>query len=586
MTRTYVLILLAILFLVGLSKLFSKAGEKSWKAFIPIYNVYVWLKIVQRPTWWLVLSLIPVVNIVLIIGLTVELLNCFGKRKVYEHVLGAVAGFIYLPYIAFYENVAFTGVVDYSKAKKSKPREWSEAIFFAVIAATIIRTFGLEAFKIPTPSMENTLMTGDFLFVSKFHYGAKTPITPLSIPFTHQTIPVLEIQSYLDWIQLPSFKLPGLKDVERRDIIVFNYPYEPYRPIDKKTNYVKRCVGIPGDSLQVKLGYVYINGVKEDFPKTGNPQSTMNHSDFEIIHPFEFSRDRAKAVMALHTNAGVHSGADLFTYAHSDWTMLDNGPIWVPKKDASIALNDNSYYEYRRIFRYYEDGKVLYLKDLVNSYIELSYLKMQDDFENKTRFMELLRQMQERLQFATLPFNLAEAGDMFFLQNPANGDKLLNNFSDYEKDLRDFCDNVIPGENEKILEAIKKMNPDLVGAGNKINIEKVQQQLKSGKNLFLVNGALSDQYSFKKSYYFAMGDNRGQSADSRAWGFVPDDHIVGTPVFIWMSYNNGLQVDRLFCFVSATGVSKSYLFHFLIGGLVLWLGTKLLKNKKSKEKKQ
>ena len=585
MNKTYILILLSILFLFGLAKLFSKAGEKSWKAFVPIYNVYVWLKIVQRPTWWLILSLIPVVNIVLIIGLTVELLNCFGKRKVFEHVLGAVAGFIYLPYIAFYENVEFTGVIDYAKAKKSKPREWSEAIFFAIIAATIIRTFGLEAFKIPTPSMENTLMTGDFLFVSKFHYGAKTPITPLSIPFTHQTIPVLEIQSYLDWIQLPSLKLPGLKDVERRDIIVFNYPYEPYRPTDKKTNYVKRCVGIPGDSLQVKQGFVYINGSKEDFPKSAIPQATNNQSDFEIIHPFEFSRDRSKAIVALHNNAAVHSGLDLFTYAHSDWTMLNNGPIWVPKKDASVQLNDNSYYEYRRIFRYYEDGNVLYLKDLVNSYIELSYLEKQVDFENKSRFMELLRQMQERLQFTKLPFNLAEAGDMFFLQNPANGDKLVNNFSDYEKDFSTFCSTQIPSEKEKILEAIKKMNPNLVGDGNKIEIEKVQMQLKEGKNLFLVNGALNDKYTFKKSYYFAMGDNRGQSADSRAWGFVPDDHIVGTPVFIWMSINDGVQFDRLFCFVNAKGISKSYLFEFLIGGLLLWLANKLWKNRKSKEKK-
>jgi signal peptidase I len=591
MYKTYILILFTILFLLGLAKLFSKAGEKSWKAFIPLYNVYVWLKIVQRPKWWLILSLIPVVNIVLIIGLTVELLNCFGKRKVYEHVLGAVVGFIYLPYIAFYENVEFTGVVNYEKSKKSKPREWSEAIFFAVIAATIIRTFGLEAFKIPTPSMERTLMTGDFLFVSKFHYGPKTPITPLSIPFTHQSIPVLEIQSYLDWIQLPSFKLPGIKDVERRDIIVFNYPYEPYRPVDKKTNYVKRCVGIPGDSLQVKLGYVYVNGVKEDFPGTGNPQPPLDYVDpdptkSQLIHPFEFSRDRKRWIDFLHTQAQLHSGKDFFSYAHEDWTMLNNGPLWVPKKDAVVKLNDNSYYEYRRIFRYYEDGKVLYLKDLVNSYIELSYLKSQEDFSNPTRLMAALGIIQERLQFNTLPFNLAEAGDQFFTQNPANVDKFESNFPDYQNDLREFCDKVIPQENEKILETIKKINPAVFDANGKINIEKVQQQLKEGKNLFLVNGVAANEYTFKKSYYFAMGDNREFSADSRAWGFVPEDHIVGTPVFIWMSYNNGLKVDRLFCFVNSKGVSKSYLLHFLIGGLVLWLGTKLWRNRKSKEKKQ
>ena len=130
------------------------------------------------------MAFIPVVNVVLFIGLTVEILNYFGKRKVYEHVIGAIAGFIYLPYLAYLENVAYVGAVDYTKTSKSKPREWSEAIFFAIIAATIIRTFTIEAFKIPTPSMEKTLMVGDFLFVSKFHYGARTPVTPLSVPFT------------------------------------------------------------------------------------------------------------------------------------------------------------------------------------------------------------------------------------------------------------------------------------------------------------------------------------------------------------------------------------------------------------------
>ncbi|MCX6180872.1 MAG: signal peptidase I [Bacteroidetes bacterium] len=584
--NTYILILLTILFLAGLAKLFSKAGEKAWKAFIPFFNVYVWLKIVKRPTWWLVLALIPVVNIVLIIGLTVELLNCFGKRKVYEHVIGAVAGFIYLPYIAFYENVEFQGTIDYTKAKKSTPREWSEAIFFAVIAATIIRSFGLEAFKIPTQSMENTLLRGDFLFVSKFHYGAKTPVTPLSIPFTHQTIPVLEISSYLDWIELPSFRLPGLKDVERRDIIVFNYPYEPYRPVDKKTNYVKRCVGIPGDSLQVKSGYVYINGVKEDFPKNGIPQAGI---DATPVYPFEYYQQRKEIIGYLHSNnIWSHSGKDFFTYPHDNWTMLNNGPIWIPKENTKVILDENSYYQYRRIFRYYEDGKVLYLKDLINSYIELSYLKNQEDFTNINRLMAVMGQMQDRLQFNKLPFKLAEIGDGFFVQNgEGNLDKFTNNFNDYEKDYQDFCTNVLPGEIEKIIATIQKINPALIDGGKSINIPKVKEYLSAGKNLFLINDVLSNEYTFKQDYYFAMGDNRGESADSRAWGYVPEDHIVGTPVFIWMSFFNGeFHFDRWFSFVTSKGVSKSYLFHFLIGGVILWLANKMWKNKKSKEKKQ
>ncbi|MFZ9848855.1 MAG: DUF5684 domain-containing protein, partial [Flavobacteriales bacterium] len=145
MNTTYLLIAFSISFFVGLAGLFKKAGEQSWKAFIPIYNIHVWIKLVNKPWWWLLLVFIPVVNVVLFIGLTVEILNLFGKRKVFEHLIGAVAGFIYLPYIAYFENVTYVGPVDYTKTSKSKPREWSEAIFFAIIAATIIRTFTIEA---------------------------------------------------------------------------------------------------------------------------------------------------------------------------------------------------------------------------------------------------------------------------------------------------------------------------------------------------------------------------------------------------------------------------------------------------------
>ncbi|MFM7024184.1 MAG: signal peptidase I [Flavobacteriales bacterium] len=590
MMKIYILLFLTLLTYVGLAKLFSKAGEKGWKAFIPFYNYYVWLKIVQRPVWWLVLVLIPIVNIVLTIGLIVEILNCFGKRSRVDHILGVLFPFAYLPYIAYYENVEFRGVVDYSKIEKSKTREWSEAIFFAVIAAMIIRTFGLEAFRIPSPSMENTLKTGDFLFVSKFHYGPKTPITPLSVPFAHQTLPVLEIPAYLDWIELPSFRLPGLKDVERRDIIVFNYPYEPYRPIDKKTNYVKRCVGIPGDSLQVKQGYVYVNGVKEDFPKTALSQDTydapsQNPQYFELVHPMEFGRDRKKMIDVL-SSVQAHSGSDFFSYSAGNWTMLNNGPFWVPQENTSITLNDFNYYEYRKIFKFYEKGNVLYLKDLVNSYNELKYLKDKENFENNEGGLPLMcNQLQDRLQFAKLPYDLAEVGDRFYMQNsPDNPEKYMKNLSDYIGQYITFCQTEIPGELEKIKEAIKKMNPEMVEA-NGINVEKVKAQLQTGKNLFLVNGVLADKYTFKQNYYFAMGDNRGHSADSREWGFVPEDHIVGTPVFIWMSANDGLKFERMFCFVSSEGVSRSYLFHFLIGGVVIWLISKFWKNKKSKEKK-
>ena len=129
-----------------------------------------------------------------------------------------------------------------SDKKKSKSREWLDAVVFAVIAATLIRTFLIEAFTIPTPSMEKTLLVGDFLFVSKINYGPRVPITPLSFPFAHHTMPITGGKSYLEWIKLGYHRLPGFQKIKNNDIVVFNYPMEDFRPVDKKENYIKRCI--------------------------------------------------------------------------------------------------------------------------------------------------------------------------------------------------------------------------------------------------------------------------------------------------------------------------------------------------------
>ena len=143
--------------------------------------------------------------------------------------------------------------------KKGPIREWFDALLFAVIAASLIRWATFEAFTIPTPSMENTLLVGDFLFVNKLNYGPRTPMTPLQVPLTHQKIWGTDIPSYLDWIKLPQFRLPGFSEIERGDVVVFNYPSEIDKPIDLKTYYVKRCIGLPGDTLSIENGNIFIN---------------------------------------------------------------------------------------------------------------------------------------------------------------------------------------------------------------------------------------------------------------------------------------------------------------------------------------
>src|SRR3954470_16427249 len=170
--------------------------------------------------------------------------------------------------------------------KKSPTREWADAIIFAVIAATLIRTLFIEAYTIPTPSMERSLLVGDFLFVSKVNYGARTPMTPIAFPFAHHTMPILGTKAYWDGVKLPYYRLPGLSDIKKGDVVVFNYPMEadsPYfRPVDKRENYIKRCQGTPGDTLRLINAQVYVNGKAMPNPPGEQIDYSVNTNGTEL----------------------------------------------------------------------------------------------------------------------------------------------------------------------------------------------------------------------------------------------------------------------------------------------------------------
>ncbi|MGZ3834612.1 MAG: DUF5684 domain-containing protein, partial [Mucilaginibacter sp.] len=212
------LILAFIIFIVlpfaGLWKLFEKAGQKGWKAAIPVYNFYVMLKLSGRPDWWFLLLLIPGLNILIALGITIDFVKSFGKFKLREQLAGIVLAFIYLPKWAFENETKYLGPSTNKKFKakyqkslrKSVTREWTEAILFAVVAATLIRTLFIEAYVIPSGSMESTLLTGDYLFVSKINYGPRTPITPVAFPFAQHTMPLIGTKSYWDIIKLPYYR--------------------------------------------------------------------------------------------------------------------------------------------------------------------------------------------------------------------------------------------------------------------------------------------------------------------------------------------------------------------------------------------
>ncbi len=380
-----------------------------------------------------------------------------------------------------------------TKPKKRKPvwREWLDAVLFAVIAATIIRVFLVEAYTIPTGSMEGSLLVNDFLFVSKVSYGARLPMTPIALPLVHNTMPLTGGKSYTEAVKWGYHRLPGFGDVERYDVVVFNFPngdtviaempdqdYHYYarrdgeaairrnytiitRPVDKKENYIKRCVGVPGDVVEIRNGVLFVNGApspvfphsKTTFYVTGKPLTFDLKDELEIIEDpqlpprgdtffYHFELGQLAAVQAA--NPGAQIGTyyfsanerieDVFPYdaGHALWNRDQYGPVTIPKKGVSVTLTPENIGFYRRVIKNYEGNA--------------------------------------------------------FTEGPGG---------------------------------------------------------------YVINGQPAGSYTFKQDYYWMMGDNRHNSLDSRYWGFVPEDHVVGKASFVWLSYGKGgIRWGRLFRSIS------------------------------------
>ena len=280
----YFLIFQVINFL-GTWKLYVKAGFKPWEASIPIYNFIILMKIIKRPSWWVILLFIPTINLIMLIVILIRLLNVFGKNTYMDYFLLIISLGLYVFYINYHSKTKYKP--EESNSLKNTFKETVSSIVFAIIAATIVHNYIIQPYIIPTGSLEKSLLIGDFLFVSKFHYGARAPMTAVSFPMVHDTIPLLKIRSYLKNPQYPYLRLPAIQKIKRNDIVVFNWPADTVRkffvkekgvkkPIDKKSNYVKRCVGIPGDTLEIINGFVYNNGVKNILPERARVQYNFN----------------------------------------------------------------------------------------------------------------------------------------------------------------------------------------------------------------------------------------------------------------------------------------------------------------------
>jgi signal peptidase I len=478
--------------------LYKKAGKNPMHVFIPLVQDFTLMEILGRKKNQAFWGLVPYINFLFGLTWTTDICNSFGKRSLWQHVLGIFFGYIYFPIIGFDKNTKYEGpshsLDKEKKVKRSIVREWSDAIIFAVVAATIIRTFVIEAYKIPTTSMEGSLLAGDFLFVSKLNYGARTPITPVAFPFAHHTMPFGLGQAYSKIVQLPYYRLPGFEKIERGDVVVFNYPGDAYqfpeRPIDKRENYVKRCVGIAGDTLLIRNKQLYINSTTQ--PHYKNMQ-------FEYI---------------VKTN-GTPLGADVIKSLGINW--FNDFPEAYYKYYINGVENYTSYSD--------ESGSpVAKTNDLFAQFLQ--YL-----VENKNAIPILLTNDQI-VNLKKLP-NVTE-----IIPAPMpviNTNNIFSQIGSYYKwTIDNYGAVIIPKKGWTV--DLTDMNNLRKYYQTIISYEHVGATVENEK--LVINGQPITSYTFKQNYYWMMGDNRHNSLDSRFWGFVPEDHVVGKPLFVWLSKNS------------------------------------------------
>ena len=538
------ILLVHVVHFLGTWKLYVKAGRKAWEAAVPVYNAVVLLKIINRPWWWVLLLFIPIINLLMFPVIWVETIRSFGRNSIWESWVVVLT----LGFYIFYVNYGLD--VSYVEGRKLHPRtalgEWVSSIVFAIVAATLVHTYFMQPYVIPTGSLERTLRIGDLLFVSKFHYGARTPMTTVAAPMVHDTLPGLGIRSYLNKPQLPYFRLPGFESVEKNDIVVFSWPADTVRiffkkeqgvkkPIDKKSNYVKRCVGTPGDSLEVRDGYVFINGEQL------------------VLH------DRAKPMYdyTIHAQKGVSSrllrsvGVDEFTRKYLSGPLSRDQFNTISKYLLGANQNDKGEIE-------------LYTKasGIPPEAIRAAGLNLREETgrqRDATMTAEMVEKVKADNRIDSVVIKLEEAGTAGYNIFPQDSRYLWNN--DH------FGPIYLPRAGDRV-----ELNVDVLPLYKKIIRDYEKNTVSVSGNQVVINGNPADSYTFQQDYYWMMGDNRHHSEDSRTWGYVPADHIVGKPVFIWLSFDNfndGLtswkpRWKRIFTTVGGDGEPRSYLIPFLV----------------------
>ncbi len=531
---------------IGTWKLYKSAGFKEIYAFIPVYNTIILMKIINRPWWWVFLIFIPIINLLIIPVIWVETCRSFGKNSLTDTLFVLISLGLFIYTINYSSKVEY--IIDRDLNPKTALGEWVSSIIFAIILATIVHTYFIQPYIIPTGSLEKTLLVGDFLFVSKFHYGARVPQTAVSFPMVHDTIVGTGIRSYLNKPQIPYFRLPGFEKVKRNEIVTFSWPADTVRkffvkekgvkkPIDKKSNYVKRCVAIPSDTLEIINGIIHINGKRSKMPYRAKP-----------IYSFS-----AFSSSGVSTSKLAQLGIDIQRKFKVSEITQNKYKLIQPYIQGIIDNNPNNFivitsskgipYDVR------SKGRII-LSEITDYKIDLLLTEEEAKIVTNSKLIDSLKRNFKTYKSYNTSFfpndikynwNEDNFGPIIMPKKGVKVKLTLSNLPIYKKLIRDYEKNTLTLEN----------------------------------SIIKINNQATDEYTFKQDYFWMMGDNRYRSEDSRVWGFVPEDHIVGKPVFIWMSIdgiNDGfknwkIRWNRVFTTVNLDGEPKSYRWYFLFGVL-------------------
>lgn len=556
-------LVIQVIHFLGTWKLYVKAGRKAWEAAVPIYNGIVLMQIINRPKWWIILLFIPVVNLLMFPVIWIETIRTFGFYKKLDSFLVIATLGLYIFYINYATDATYNE--DRSLKPRSELGEWISSIAFAIIAATLVHTYFMQPFTIPSSSLEKSLLIGDYLFVSKFHYGARVPSTVIAAPMVHDSIPFTNSASYLKKPQLPYTRLPGFQEIKNNDIVCFNWPADTlatmwgdvsgkftYKPVDKKTNYVKRCVGIAGDSIEMKDGYFYINGKKNELPYRAKLQFYYTYESKQPI-----SANTYPKFLIDKGRTGVYK---ILTEYWNDDRVQD-----------AIKLNGS-------LSKIGEDSLYTEVAGGINPDFAQKFKML--NVENKIN-INMTEEEVEKLKKHPLTVSVKKV-------NHAPDNAIFPHIESNKWSQDNFGPLYIP----KAGATVKLDKKSLPYYEQIIKNYENNDLVVNGDDIF-INGEKADSYTFNQDYFYLIGDNRHNSLDGRYWGYVPFDHVLGKPVMIWFSWDadaasfgeklKSIRWDRMFTTVHGDGEPVSY--RYVVFALIaLYIGWSFYKGKKKVKK--